>query len=117
EILQMVAAGNAASYYDRDEFVMGFNGVTKGNHVATIVSYEPTGNFNVQRTPGLFTNTNVGAGFGDMNANGIIQAVDILGTPGTNTVEDILYSQNSKFRAQFDVNGDGLGDNRDLFAL
>jgi alpha-amylase len=71
----------------------------------------------VQRTPGLFTNTNVGAGFGDMNANGIIQAGDILGTPGTNTVEDILYSRNSKFRAQFDVNGDGLGDNRDLFAL
>ncbi len=29
----------------------------------------------------------------------------------------MLYSQNSKFRAAFDVNGDGLGDNRDLFAL
>ena len=29
----------------------------------------------------------------------------------------MLYSQNAKFRAAFDVNGDGLGDNRDLFAM
>jgi hypothetical protein len=34
-----------------------------------------------------------------------------------NSVEDILYSQNTKFKAAFDVNGDGLGDNRDLFLL
>ena len=36
---------------------------------------------------------------------------------GMHTVEDVLYSQGAKFRAQFDVNGDGLNDNRDLFAL
>jgi len=117
EILAMVGTGNVASYYDRDAFVRGFNGVTKGNHVATVVTYELTGNVNVQRFPGLFTNTTVGAGFGDMNANGLIQSGDILGIAGTNTVEDVLYSQNTKFRAQFDVNGDGLHDNRDLFLL
>ena len=29
----------------------------------------------------------------------------------------MLYSQNAKFSSAFDVNGDGLGDNRDLFLL
>jgi hypothetical protein len=33
------------------------------------------------------------------------------------SAEDVLFSQNSKFRASFDITGDGLGDNRDLFAL
>ena len=58
------------TYYDQNEFVYGFSNLAKGNHVATVVTYEPTGNFNVQRLAGLFTNTNVGAGFGDMNGNG-----------------------------------------------
>ena len=51
-----------------------------------------------------------------MNYNGTFQTATSCGV-GNNSVEDILYSQNSKFRAAFDVNGDGLGDNRDLFAL
>ena len=39
-----------------------------GNHVATVVTYEPTGNYNIQRFAGLFTQTNNrGLGFGDMN--------------------------------------------------
>ena len=117
QILQMVGSGNAMTYYDQNEFVYGFSNLAKGNHVATVVTYEPTGNFSVQRLPGLFTNSNIGAGFGDMNGNGAIQSGDIQGAAGTNTVEDILYSQGAKFRAQFDVNGDGLNDNRDLFAL
>ena len=29
----------------------------------------------------------------------------------------MLYSENNKFRASFDVNGDGLNDDRDLFLL
>ncbi|HEX4415088.1 MAG TPA: dockerin type I domain-containing protein, partial [Lacipirellulaceae bacterium] len=117
QILQMIGSGNLMSYYDQNKFVYGFSNLAKGNHVATVVTYEPTGNFNVQRLPGLFTNSNIGSGFGDMNGNGAIQASDIQGAAGTNTVEDVLYSQGAKFRAQFDVNGDGLNDNRDLFAL
>jgi alpha-amylase len=35
----------------------------------------------------------------------------------TGSVEDVLYSQNSKYSSAFDVNGDGLCDNRDLFLL
>jgi len=118
QILALVSGSNQATYYDHD-FLRTYNGVTSGNHVVTVVTYEPTGNFNIQRFPGLLTQTNIGLGFGDMNASGAYTTSDIRcsGACGNNSVEDVLYSQNSKFRAAFDVNGDGLGDNRDLFAL
>jgi hypothetical protein len=117
QIFQMTQLGqNDAADYDRDSFVFGFNGVSTGNHVATVVTFEPSGRYNIQRFAGLFTDTNIGAGFGDLDANGSYSVSDIRGT-GNNSAEDILYSQNNKFRAAFDVNGDGLGDNRDLFAL
>jgi hypothetical protein len=43
----------------------------------------------------------------------------VVGDIRTNvgSVEDVLYSQNGKYSSAFDVNGDGLGDNRDLFLL
>ena len=93
--------------------------MTNGNHVVTVVTYEPTGNFNIQRFPGQLTQTNIGLGFGDMNSSGAYTTSDIRcsGVCSNNSVEDVLYSQNTKFRAAFDVNGDGLGDNRDLFGL
>jgi glycosidase len=115
QILAQVNSGNRAGYYDRDEFIRGF-GVNFGNHVATVVTYEPTGNYNIQRFAGLFTQTsNRGRGFGDMNFSNSYVVGDILDSVGS--VEDVLYSQNSKFSSAFDVNGDGLGDNRDLFLL
>jgi glycosidase len=119
QILAMASGSNQASYYDRDSFVRGYNGVSSGNHVATVITYEPTGNYNIQRFAGLLTQTNLGLGFGDMNATNTYTTTDIRcsGACSNNSVEDVLYSQNSKFRAAFDVNGDGLGDNRDLFAL
>ncbi len=136
QIFQLTQApfnNNDAGPYDRDSFIFGFDnqngfehagatdfgGVTTGNHVATIVTFEPTGNYNVQRFTGLFTDTNIGAGFGDLDYDNVFEVNDIrcVGLCSNNSAEDILYSQNSKFRASFDVNGDGLGDNRDLFAL
>jgi hypothetical protein len=109
-----------AESYDRDQWIHGYSNVTTGNHVVTVVTFEPTDDgvhgFNVQRFAGLFTDTNLGAGFGDLDGNGSFTTSDVVGT-GNNSAEDILYSQNNKFRAAFDVNGDGLGDNRDLFAL
>src|SRR3954447_2916877 len=121
DILQRVQQGlNQSGYYDQNQFCLGFNGLATGNHVATIVTFEPTGNFSIQRVPGQFTATNIGGGFGDMNSDKIFSVSDIrcAGTTCNNgSVEDILYSQNTKFKAAFDVNADGLGDNRDLFAL
>lgn len=118
EILARVNGTNQMGYYDRDKFIRG-QSVNFGNHVATIVTYEPTGNFNIQRFSGLFAQTNgKGRGFGDMNfSNGYVLA-DIRETiPDNGSVEDVLYSQNAKFSSAFDVNGDGLNDNRDLYLL
>ena len=46
------SGSNQAGYYDRDQFIRGFTGVNVGNHVATVVTFEPTGNYNIQRFPG-----------------------------------------------------------------
>ena len=114
QILAMVNSGNQASKYD-DQFIRGY-GVNFGNHVATVVTYEPTGNYSIQRFAGLFTQTNLkGRGFGDMNFSNSYVVGDIRTNVGS--VEDVLYSQNAKYSSAFDVNGDGLGDNRDLFLL
>ncbi|MFO0791263.1 MAG: hypothetical protein U0805_17510 [Pirellulales bacterium] len=115
QILAMVGSGSQANYYDRDQFIKGY-GVKYGNHVVTVVSYEPTGNYNIQRFAGLFTATNLqGKGFGDTNFSNAYAVGDIRIAPGS--VEDVLYSQNAKYNSAFDVNGDGLCDNRDLFLL
>lgn len=118
QVQALVNSGNKAGYYDRDLFVRGQT-VNFGNHVATVVTYEATGNVNVQRFSGLFTQTNGrGRGFGDMNfSNGYVLADIRATTPNNGSVEDVLYSQNAKFSSAFDINGDGLCDNRDLFLL
>lgn len=122
QILGMVGSNSQATYYDRDSFYHTYNGVAYGNHVVTVVSYEPDGNYNIQRFPGQLTQTNLGLGFGDMNSSNSYTTSDIRcttgsGACGNGSVEDVLYSQNTKFKAAFDVNGDGLGDDRDLFQL
>lgn len=118
QVLAQVNSTNKAGYYDRDMFVRGQT-INFGNHVATVVTYEATGTVNVQRFAGLFTQTNNrGRGFGDMNfSNGYVLADIRATTPNNGSVEDVLYSQNAKFSSAFDINGDGLCDNRDLFLL
>jgi alpha-amylase len=121
QVLQMALGGqNDAGTYDIDSFVYGFTNVTTGNHVATVVTFEPTFDgthgYSVRRFPGLFTNTGLGAGFGDMNANGIFQVADIAGI-SNGSFEAVLYSQNFQFKAAGDLDGNGKVDNLDLFAL
>ncbi len=108
-----------SAYYDRDQRIAGFNNINFGNHVATVITYEVTGNYNIQRFAGLFTQTNGrGVGFGDMNFGNSYLIADIRATlPNNGSFEDVLYSQNSKFNSAADVNADGLVDNRDLFLL
>ena len=81
-----------------------------------MVTFEPTGNYSIKRVPGFYTNTNIGAGYGDLDYDGTFTTADIRGTNNF-SAEDVLYSQNTKFKASFDLNGDGLCDDRDLFAL
>jgi alpha-amylase len=121
QVLQMALNGQGdASAYDMDSFVFGFNNVATGIHVATVVTFEPTYDgthgYSVRRLPGLFTQTGVGAGFGDLNTNGVLQTIDIAGL-GNGSFETVLYSQNSQFRATADLDGNGRIDNLDLFAL
>ncbi|MDZ4656190.1 MAG: alpha-amylase family glycosyl hydrolase [Bythopirellula sp.] len=126
QVLQMALNGQGdAGNYDVDSFVFGFNNVTTGNHVATIVTFEPTfdgvNGFNVQRISkqqfsGLGTVTGMGAGFGDVNANNVFQTTDIAGL-GNGSFETVLYSQNAQFKATADLDGNGRVDNLDLFAL
>jgi alpha-amylase len=117
QILLMAQQGqNHASTYDRDGFVYGFSNLITGNHVATVVTFEMTGNSNVQRFPGLFTDTNIGIGFGDMNGNGVLQTNEINGS-GSLAFKTLLYSQGNAFHAAADVDGDGAITNLDLFDL
>jgi alpha-amylase len=117
QILLMAQQGqNHASVYDRDAFVYGFSNLATGNHVATVVTFEMTGNANVQRFPGLFTDTNIGVGFGDMNGNGVLQTNEINGA-GSLAFKTLLYSQGNAFHAAADVDGDGKITNLDLFEL
>jgi glycosidase len=117
QILQMVNSGQGdAGYYDRDSFIHGFFNLTTGNHVATVVTFEPTGNYNIERFPRLFTQTSLGAGFGDLNGNGVLQATEIMGG-GVQAFDQVLYSQGNSFNAAADVDGDGIITNLDLFGL
>ncbi len=101
EILALVGDSNRARQIDRDQFIYGFNGVPHGNNVATIVSYERTGNVNVQRVPGLFASTIIGGGLGDLDFNGIIELADVA------MFEQIIVGNQVDFNpaADFDANG------------
>jgi len=121
QVISLALGGQQdAGQYDVDSWIFGFFGVTTGNHVATVVTFEPsfegTNGVNVQRFAGLFTDTGVGAGFGDLDADNLIEVADIEGL-ANNSFEDVLYGQNADFNAAADVDGDGDVDNQDLFAL
>lgn len=117
QILQMALGGqNHAEQSDRDQFIYGFSNLLTGNHVVTIVTFEPTGNSSVQRIPGLFTDTNIGVGFGDQSGNGVISTNEIQGASSL-AFSTLLFSQGALFNAAADVDGDGVITNLDLFDL
>jgi len=88
--------------------------VASGNHAFTVVMFEETGNTTIRRYAGHRVEGGLGAGFGDIDADGTLEVSDIH---GSFSVESILNTQDTQFSPAFDLNGDGLGDNRDLFAL
>ena len=114
EVLARVSGGNRAGQIDRDLFAFGYDGVVSGNNVVTVVTYEPTGNVNVQRFAGLNLQTGRGRGVGDLNADGVFNRSDVFG-PGA--FEQVLHSQNRQFNPAADLTGDGRVDSNDLFLL
>jgi glycosidase len=111
QILGMLGAATQTSRLDRDLFGKDVDGLTHGNHVATVVSFEISGNFNIQRFPGLFTSTVFGAGLGDMDFDGDYDPADI------GIFETVLESANDQFNPAGDHDGDGCIDNADLLLL
>ena len=111
DILQMALNGNdEAGFYDSGEFARGLFGVTSGNHVATVVAIEPTGNNTITRYVGLETDTNIGRGIGDLDSDNILEAADVA------SLEQLIASDNTQFNAAADATADGLIDTRDLIA-
>ncbi|MEM7311952.1 MAG: hypothetical protein AAF497_02250, partial [Planctomycetota bacterium] len=100
-----------AGYYDRDQFIYGFGDVKEGNQVVTLVTFEVTGNWNVQRFPGIYTETSRGLGIGDTNFNNAFSVADV------SIFRNVLFSNNDLFNPAADATGDGLVDNRDLFEV
>lgn len=111
QVLALVGGPSQSNQLDRDLWTKDFTSLTHGNHVLTVVTYEITGNVAVQRFPGRFVSTIFGAGLGDTNFNGTYAPDDITSF-GT-----VLNSNNAQFNPAADLNGDGLVDDTDLFAL
>lgn len=110
EVLALVDPSNKSDQVDRDLFSLVESGVIDGNQVATVVTYEITGNVNVQRFTGLRTVTDLGLGFGDLNADDAfgLTDVDVFGS---------LLDDDSAFNPAADPTGDGLVRIDDLFLL
>jgi hypothetical protein len=120
QILAMVNGNNDSDILDRDIFKRGFSGIPSGNNVLTAVTYEITGNYNIQRLTGINLTTSVGAGLGDVDHNNSYSASDVANA--ANCFETLLYPNaqgvtNSVFNPSADLNGDGKIDNNDLYLL
>jgi hypothetical protein len=111
QILALVGTGNKAEQIDRDLFGIYQTNVPSGRHVATVVTYEITGNYNIQRIPGLLVQTTRGLGLGDTNFDNAYAANDV------NAFETVVYAQGNQFNPAADMDGDGRVTSRDLYAL
>jgi hypothetical protein len=111
EILAMLGPDSQTARRDRDRFAKDVFGITSGNHVATVVTFEITGNYSIQRVPGLFTSTIFGAGLGDLDFDGDYDTADV------SAFGDVLFSHNTQFNPAADFTADGLVDLADLTAL
>lgn len=111
QILSMISSSSQSNKLDRDLWEKDTFGLSHGNHVATIVTFEIGGTFNIQREAGLFTSTIFGRGLGDLDFDGNFGADDI------NIFEQALLSANTIFNPAGDLDGNGLINSIDLNLL
>jgi alpha-amylase len=77
QVLSLAGSGSQANRIDRDLWTRDVNGLTNGNDVATVITFQVDGHATVQRFPGLYTSTRFGAGLGDLNFDGMYEPSDI----------------------------------------
>jgi glycosidase len=111
QIFSQVGGGSQGNQIDRDLWTKDFTNLTEGNHVITLVTYEITGTYNIERIPGFFVDSPFGLGFGDVNFDNILNKSDIL------LFEELIESRNRNFNPAADLNGDGLLDLIDVTLL
>src|SRR5262249_35622825 len=105
-----------AGDYDKDITRFGISNTTSGNHAITIVMFEPDynpalgyagGGVSVTRFPGIYSQTTIGQGLGDLDFNGSLSTTDI------STFSTALAANNVSFNPAADLNADGLVDEAD----
>jgi hypothetical protein len=115
EVLARVGEGNAASAYGADQYKYGFFDVQAGNNALTVVTFEPTGNRNVQRF--VRQSSGFGAGLADVDGDDDFDVADVtefetvLWSPSTTNDNDPFHNPAA------DLNGDGWVDTTDLLQL
>ncbi|MEM1026684.1 MAG: hypothetical protein AAGJ38_01235 [Planctomycetota bacterium] len=115
EVLDRVNGGNAANNFDGGVFGTSYGDVKNGNQSFTVVTFERTGSFSIQRFTGIGIEDGLGAGLGDSNGDGVIAPNDV--SNAFRSFEQILGTRNRAFDPAHDPNGDGLIDTRDLLLL
>src|SRR5438034_9372554 len=77
QLLSMLNSGTQSDQIDQDLFSKSIAGITNGTHVMTVITREITGNYSIIRATGLGTSGGNGLGFGDTNADGVVNTSDI----------------------------------------
>jgi len=111
QVLAMVGSNSQGNRIDRDLWTKDATNLISGNHVATIVSFEMTGNNNVQRFPGYIVAGPNGAGFGDLNFNNTYAPDDV------SAFSTVFNSNNTQFNPAADLDADGRVGESDLLLL
>ncbi|HEV7298548.1 MAG TPA: PEP-CTERM sorting domain-containing protein [Tepidisphaeraceae bacterium] len=111
EVQSLVNGGNRAGQIDTDLFKFGLSDINNGNNAITIVTYEMTGTYNVQRFAGINPATGRGHGLGDTTFDGYIEGNDL------DEMLRLLSTNNRQFNPAADLNADGYLTNSDWFIL
>jgi hypothetical protein len=111
EVLSLVNGGNRAGQIDSDLFKFGLLDIKNGNNAITIVTYEFTGTYNVQRFVAINPATGLGHGLGDTTFDGYIEGNDL------DEVVRLLNAANREFNPAADLNADGTLNATDWYAL
>ena len=111
QVRNLADGNNRAGYWDGGQFKYAFFGLTHGNHVITVLTFEPTGNWNVQRFAGRYVDSPFGAGLGDANFDEKYEGDDL------EHIRDLILGNGAGFNPAADFVPDGYIDLRDWQAL